>query len=79
MTDRPTCELRLILIHETEGAYQVTEASDAKPVWVPKSLVECEGRELGEAGVLLNGLGPFKRPIFNFTLPEWLAEDRDLL
>lgn len=80
MTDRdqPTIELRLILVSETEFAYQVTEAADAKPVWVPKSLVSCEGRELGLADVRLNGLGPFKRVIYNFTLPEWMAEEKDL-
>ena len=65
-------EIEAELIHETGGAYQISDGSkysDKDPdvvmdgkrcVWVPKSLVEYDDDK-------------------TFTMPEWLAIDKELV
>ncbi|KKL44803.1 hypothetical protein LCGC14_2362010 [marine sediment metagenome] len=84
MTSNPV-ELTMIVIHETDKAYLMTEVEDQDGVWIPKSQIT-DIRETGrmEPGVVL-GRKKLKRTgddgaaIVEFTIPEWLAFENGLI
>lgn len=49
--------------HETEKAILVTNLKN-KDIWIPKSQIEIDSNSRG---------------IINFQIPEWLAEDKELI
>lgn len=82
---RPGSELvtlTLVLFHETHSAYLVGDTGERdKAVWLPMSQVEIDEHKIGDELEMIEGLSiPGRtRPIHNFLVPEWLANERGLL
>jgi hypothetical protein len=53
------------VLHETAQAWLVTDGVPETSVWVPKS--QCEISETGFGGIM------------RLTLPEWLAQEKELI
>lgn len=64
MRDQETVELEGLIEHSTEKAFLVDFVVEAKPIWLPKSLV----LHITEGP---NGLSAFE-------VPKWWAKKRDL-
>ena len=64
-----TVELILALKTETSAAYLVYDGEEADAVWLPKSQVE-QGRSIGQDGM---------NSVYEFIVPEWLAQDKGLI
>lgn len=67
-------DLTLVQFHETDSAYLVGETEDSdKAVWIPKS--KCErGRQYTD---VRTDRGP--KNVYEFTIEQWLAEDKGLV
>jgi len=63
-------DLTLVLHRETERAWHVSESGDPGfAVWIPKSQADC-GERVG---------GDDMFPVYEFTMPEWLAVEKRLI
>ena len=63
---RELVDLDLIMRHETPDAIQVSLDGDPPYVWLPKSQIEYDKKEN-------------TRRTYQVTLPEWLAQDKELI
>ncbi len=68
MSDPRLIDLALELRHETPAAYLVHDGD--RQVWLPKSMVEKEE--------ICSSAHP-RQTMFTFTMPEWLATEKELI
>jgi hypothetical protein len=61
-------DVELTYQRQTANAFMVTDAED-REVWLPKSQVEVDGR----ADQLVHG------KVYEFTMPEWMAKQKELI
>lgn len=63
-------DVELVVHRETNAAWQVSETGDVEEtIWIPKSQAE-----------IYEKVGDHKWwPIHKFTMPEWLAKEKELI
>ena len=67
MSEEKEVKVKLVLIHETDKAYQV-ENPNAHKLWLPKSQVDELSRSFEDM-----------EEIIELDVPEWLAKESELI